>query len=289
MNDLKWNDLHIFYHVAEAGGLSGAARRCGLSAPTIGRRMLALEETAGQSLFRRGPTGYELTPAGRALHERVRAMQAAARPVAALFGEASETPFLRLSAGTATAHFLADRVAEICRPGDGFRLHFITTEATLDIAHREIDAGIRNRAPEAGNLASRPLGRLRFAPYRSHSLPGAEGLGWVAMDPDHARHPAARWLHEQDLPVAVLANSVATVHELVRAGAGIGVMPCMTGDRDPALTRAGPPIEALEETQHLVFHADDRHRPPLRRLITRLAALYRDNADLLAGHRPLRA
>ncbi|MGI3165782.1 LysR family transcriptional regulator [Pseudooceanicola sp. 200-1SW] len=288
MKDLNWDDLHIFFHVAEAGGLSAAARRSGLSAPTIGRRMLALEEQAGQSLFRRGPTGYTLTPAGQALLTRVRAMQAAAQPVQALFADPRERPVLRLSAGTATAHFLADRLAEICPPGDGIRLHFITTEATLDIGHREIDAGIRNRAPEAGNLASRPLGQLRFAPYRSHSLPSAEGLGWVAMDPDSARHPAARWLHAQDLPVAVLANSVATVHELVRAGAGIGVMPCMAGDRDPALTRAGPLIEALDETQHLVFHADDRHRPPLRRLISRLSALYRDNADLLAGRRPLR-
>ena len=186
MKDLKWDDLHIFYHVGAAGGLSGAARRCGLSAPTIGRRMLALEEMAGQSLFRRGPTGYELTPAGRALHERVRAMQAAAQPVAALFGEASETPFLRLSAGTATAHFLADRVAEICRPGDGFRLHFVTTEATLDIAHREIDAGIRNRAPEAGNLASRPWAACASPPTAATPCPARKGWAgspWTPTTP----------------------------------------------------------------------------------------------------------
>ena len=47
-------------------------------------------------------------------------------------------------------------------------------------------------------------------------------------------------------------------------------------------------IDELTETQHLVMHADDRHRPPLRRLIDRIVKIYRDNADLLAGERPLR-
>ncbi|WP_169306340.1 hypothetical protein [Paracoccus hibiscisoli] len=42
---------------------------------------------------------------------------------------------IRLSAGTATAHFLADKFSLLNRPSDGFRLNFVTTEAVLDIAH----------------------------------------------------------------------------------------------------------------------------------------------------------
>lgn len=283
-----WDDLHLFLHVAETGGLSPAARRTGLSAPTIGRRMLALEQQAGQPLFHRALTGYRPTPVGLALLERVRVMQAAALPVQELLAAQAETPLVRLSAGTATAMFLADRFSQLQRPGDGFRLNFVTTEAVLDIAHREIDLGIRNRPAEAGNLASRPLGTLRFAPYRSYSVSRPELLGWVAIDPAQARHPAARWLHRQNHPITVLASSVATVHMLVNAGAGIGVMPCMVGDSDPGLARAGPIVEELTEQQYLVMHADDRHRAPIRRLIERLAAVYDDNADLLAGLRPLR-
>ncbi|MEM9813747.1 MAG: LysR family transcriptional regulator, partial [Pseudomonadota bacterium] len=48
MTDANWDDLHVFFHVAEAGGLSGAAKRTGLSAPTLGRRMVALEQAAGR-------------------------------------------------------------------------------------------------------------------------------------------------------------------------------------------------------------------------------------------------
>lgn len=287
MKDVSWDDLQIFFYVAESGGLSGAARRSGLSAPTVGRRMLALEQQTGQALFLRSQTGYRLTPTGEALMARVRAMHAAARPVTELLAAQAEAPLIRLSAGTATATFLADRFPALSRPGDDFRLNFVTTEAVLDIAHREIDLGIRNRPAEAGNLASRPLGLLRFAPYRAWSVPRPELMEWVAMDPAHARHPAAHWLHRQGHPVATLASSVATVHRLVKAGAGIGVMPCMIGDCDPGLARAGPVIEELTETQCLVMHDDDRHRPPLRRLIERIVAVYRDNASLLAGERPL--
>lgn len=289
MKNISWDDLHIFLHVAESGGLSAAARQTGLSAPTIGRRMLALEQQTGRALFQRAQTGYGLTPDGQALLARVRTMQVAAGPVQDYLATLTDTPMIRLSAGTATAMFLADKISALARPGDGFRLNFVTTEAVLDIAHREIDLGIRNCAPGSGNLASRLLGTLRFAAYRSHGASRPELLEWVAMDPDHARHPAALWLHRQNVPVAVMANSAATVHALVRAGAGIGVMPCMVGDCDPALARVGPVIEELTETQHLVMHADDRHRPPLRRLIERIVSVYATNADLLAGQRPLRA
>ncbi|MBC9247130.1 LysR family transcriptional regulator [Paracoccus sp. 11-3] len=285
---IAWDDLRLFLHVAETGGLSGAARRTGSSAATIGRRMLTLEQQAGQPLFHRALTGYTLTQVGQALLERVRVMQAAAVPVRELLAAQTETPLIRLSAGTATTMFLADRFSRLHRPDDGFRLNFVTTEAIMDIAHREIDLGIRNRPAEAGNLASCPLGTIRFAPYRSWSVARPELLGWVAIDPSHARHPAGHWLHQQGVTISVLASSMAAVHALVRAGAGIGIMPCMFGDSDPALARAGPIIEELTEQQHLVMHDDDRHRPPIRRLAARISALYNENTELLAGLRPLR-
>lgn len=290
MNEkLTWDDLEVFFHVAESGGLSAAGRATGLSPPTVGRRMLALEQRSGQTLFLRSQSGYALTPAGRALLDRVRVMQAAAVPVHEILFAQQETPLIRLSAGTGTAQFLADKFSLLSRPGDGFRLNFVTTEAVLDIAHREVDLGIRNRPAEAGNLASRKLGTLRFAPYRSWSAGRhPETMGWVALDPSYARHPAASWLHQQGHTISVLATSIATIHDLVRAGAGIGVMPCMIGDCDPSLARAGPVIHALTEEQYLVMHDDDRHRPPIRRLIERIVKIYDDNAPVLAGERPMR-
>ncbi|MEM6712779.1 MAG: LysR family transcriptional regulator [Pseudomonadota bacterium] len=288
MKNISWDDLHLFFHVAETGGLSGAARRTGLSAPTVGRRMTSLEENSGQALFQRSQTGYALTKEGEVLLAKVRAMHAAAQPVQAHLSSTRETPVVRLSAGTGTSLFLADRFSKLNQPNDDFRLSFITTEVVLDIAHREIDLGIRSRAATTGNVASRKLSDIRFAPYRSWSSSQPELLQWVAMDPDRARYAAARWIYEQGHPIRVIANSVATIYQLVKAGAGIGVMPCFIGDSDPGLARAGPIIEDLREEQHLVMHADDRHRPHIRQVIDRLFALYAENKDLLIGERALR-
>ncbi|MDF1872896.1 LysR family transcriptional regulator [Vannielia sp.] len=285
MKRINWDDLRLFLHVAEAGGLSGAARQGGVSPATVGRRILALEAALGVTLFTRSARGYALTKAGGAVLERSRPMLAAARALDSWRSAKASRPVLRISAGTATAAFLADRFSELWHPDDAFQIAFVTTEARLDIAHREIDIGIRNSPPESGNLASRPLQTLRFAPFRNrHAAPPA---GWVAVEAAHARHPAALWVLAQELPVSAWATSVATVHELVRGGAGIGVMPCLLGDADPSLTRAGPLIDTLTERQHLITHNDDRHRPELRELSRRLAALFARNAPLLAGERPM--
>ncbi|MFD1796380.1 LysR family transcriptional regulator [Paracoccus aurantiacus] len=76
MKNMSWDDLHIFFHVAETGSLSGAGRKLGLSAATVGRRMLSLEQATGKTLFERAQSGYSLTASGRALFQKVRAMQA---------------------------------------------------------------------------------------------------------------------------------------------------------------------------------------------------------------------
>lgn len=288
MKNLDWDLLRQFLAVAAAGGLSGAAPDLGVSVPTLGRRMQALEQATGMRLFWRGASGYRLTDEGRALQVRARAMAQAAAPLADLIGPSGARPVLRVSAGTATMSFLCDRFDRLSAPDDPFTLALMASEERLDIARGEIDLGLRNRPAEGGNLASLRLGDLGFAPYRSRSA--APGDGWVALLPEAARHPAALWLNARPgLRITAQAGRVSVLHDLVRAGVGQGVMPCLLGDRDPQLMRAGPLIPELAETQHLVMHDDRRHLPAIRCLIARLRALYADEADLIAGHRPLRA
>eukprot|EP01030_Chromulinospumella_sphaerica_P031879 gene31879-32556_t len=69
MADSAWDDLKLFLHVASEGGLSGASLQTGLSAPTIGRRMFALERVLGRSLFVRSQQGYRLAHDGEILLE----------------------------------------------------------------------------------------------------------------------------------------------------------------------------------------------------------------------------
>jgi DNA-binding transcriptional LysR family regulator len=53
--------LRTFFEVVRDGSLSGAARRLGLTQPTVGRHIDALEDALGLTLFTRSPRGLTAT------------------------------------------------------------------------------------------------------------------------------------------------------------------------------------------------------------------------------------
>ena len=56
---LDWSLMSAFLAVAEEGSLTAAARRLGVSQPTLGRQVRLLEQAVGSELFRRVPRGLE--------------------------------------------------------------------------------------------------------------------------------------------------------------------------------------------------------------------------------------
>src|SRR3954447_16816263 len=73
-----WDDLRTFLAVAETGSTLAAGKRLRVSQTTAARRVAALEEALGLTLFERRPAGYALTPAGEALVEQAKAVAGAA-------------------------------------------------------------------------------------------------------------------------------------------------------------------------------------------------------------------
>ena len=75
---LPWELLHTLLGVLREGSLSGAARLLGLTQPTVGRHIAALEAALGQVLFTRSPTGLLPTEAALALRGHAEQMETAA-------------------------------------------------------------------------------------------------------------------------------------------------------------------------------------------------------------------
>lgn len=69
MAQLNYLHLEHFLHVVEAGGLSAAARRLGLSHPTLSAQLKALEAALDAPLFDRKGRALTLTPAGRIAYD----------------------------------------------------------------------------------------------------------------------------------------------------------------------------------------------------------------------------
>lgn len=288
MKKIAWDDLHLFLAVARGGGLSAAAREHDTSPATVGRRMLALEQAVGRPLFIRSQTGYELTADGRTLLDRARSMEAGAQSIGDWLDAEGGRSIVRISAGTWTTNFLADNFSRLWAPTDPFRIGFIATEARLDIAHREVEIGIRNAPPDSPYLAGRRTVTVAQAPFRSRALTPSTEIPWVNKAPEHATTRSARWLMEAaGGQVAAWANSPRVLHDLIRAGVGKGVMPCFAGDRDPLLERAGDEIPELRGEQWLVMHNDDRHRADVRTVIERIVELVMSHRALFGGERPI--
>ncbi|HYD98535.1 MAG TPA: LysR family transcriptional regulator, partial [Alphaproteobacteria bacterium] len=75
---LDWTLIRSFVAVMQAGNLTQAAARLGLTQPTLGRHIREIERIAGETLFDRLPGGLRPTARAAALFERAEAMDAAA-------------------------------------------------------------------------------------------------------------------------------------------------------------------------------------------------------------------
>ena len=76
MEKTDWNQLRAFLETAETGSLSAAARKLGLTQPTLSRQVVAIEQRMGVTLFERVGKTMAITPTGLDLLEHARAMGA---------------------------------------------------------------------------------------------------------------------------------------------------------------------------------------------------------------------
>lgn len=259
----------LFVAVAESGGLAGASRATGTPVPTLSRRMGDLERELGRHLFQRGKRGYALTSDGRAFLEEVSPLRAAVLAFRAR-SRRDGPARVKITCGALTARFLAQNIAEIWSPGDAWVPEFLTSSATLDIARREADIGIRNRRPEQSWLAGQRTARLTYAVYARTE----QTQGFVALAEDARTVPSERWLrahYGQD--IVTTTHDKRTALDLALAGIGRIVLPSFVGEPEPDLCRVSPEIDDLAHDEWLVSHHEGRHDPPVRAALDALSTL----------------
>ena len=269
---LDWEDLNLFLAVARARGLAGATAETGKSAPTLGRRMLALEATTGSELFDRLPRGYELTEAGTALFNQLLEIESQIDRIEAAT-TISDRPLVKVSAGTWMTCLICREIKKLLDKEDAVRLRFIAADEELNISRREAVIGIRNQRPLQSGLAGRKLGRVQFAGYaRSQSE-----QPWIKVV---GNTPSAIWLSNQAESHQVLEVTSATnALDLALSGAGRVLLPTVLGAYLPGLKQVTSTVKELAHDQWLVTHQDERHKPLVRQTIDRLYDL------LIARHK----
>ncbi len=292
-----WDDVKLFLAVARAGGLAGAVAVTGLSAPTLGRRMLSLERAMGVSLFLRHRLGYDLTAAGRDLLALAEEFEQGALAIDRWRGAAETQPVVTVAAGAWTSAFIARHSEKLVAADEAVTLEIRTGSGLADLTRRQANLGLRNRQPDQPGLAGQRLVRVAFAVYGARGFDErfAEALDerryracpWIVFAPEGPKVPTAVWLAQRSPRSArIRCSTAAALLAATRSGLGLSVLPCFIGDSEPGLMRVSGLIAELGHDQWLVSHDDDRQLAPIRRLSRRLAALLRAHRDLFEGRQP---
>ncbi|MDZ7710504.1 MAG: LysR family transcriptional regulator [Roseovarius sp.] len=267
-----WDDMRIFLAVARAESLSGAGRVLRIDPATVGRRVARLEEALGAPLFAKSPTGYALSEAGaRLMAHAIRAeqaMEAAAEDIAGQAGGLSGQ--IRIGAPDGCANFVLPQVcAAIGAENPDLEIQIVALPRVFNLTRREADMVIAVSPPTAGRLTVQKITDYRLhlasnARYlrRHKAITGLEDLNAhriVGYIPDMIFDRELDYLSEAGIArVDIASNSVSVQLNLVRQGAGIGVLhdfslPWLRGAR-----RVLPDLFSLTRSFYLVRHADDR-------------------------------
>lgn len=230
-------DLQTFVEVADAGGVTSAALRLGISKSMVSRRLVRLEAELGVQLLARTTRGASLTEAGTTFRDY------AARVVAEI-DVAKETILpagelrgrLRISAPLSfgPTHF-APILADMARRHPKIQIQTCYTDRFVDLVAEGYDCAIRIGYLQDSNLVARRVGPIygklvaspdyikkHGSPEKPEDITAHEALmqgteAWHFMDGDETVTVNPRGRFKADNAVALLSAAVA--------GLGIGYLP----------------------------------------------------------------
>ena len=281
-----WNRARAFLVTAEEGSLSAAARALGMTQPTLGRQVEALQQELGVVLFERSGRGLTLTPSGFELVEHVRAMGEAASRVSLVASGQSQSvegTVCITSSEAIAAYLLPPIIAKLRRLHPGIQLELSASNNPLDLRKREADIAIRNFRPKQPDLVSK---KVRETPVWLYATPEyLEQIGnptrpedlsraeFVALDRSDALLEGLNALGLQltraNFPVLTENHLVAW--ELVKQGVLIGIMSEDIGNAEPKLTRALPSLPPIMVPIWLTSHREVKTSRRIRLVFDLLA------------------
>jgi DNA-binding transcriptional LysR family regulator len=274
---MEWSDLRIFLAIAREGTLGGAARKLGQTQPTMGRRLRALEQAIGQTLFQRTADGFVLTDEGRTVVEHAERIEEEALAFERkLAGQENQLDgLLRISSSEwFGAYMLAPVLAEFGRRHPKVVLELVTDARLYSLTRRETDLAFRIKRFDNPTIISRRLMHIPYAVYgtkgsKTPSLGDGSGTYVITMDTAFVEMPDAIWLSHV-LPRAVVgfrSNNREVQARLCATGAGLAVLPRPLGDATPGIVALDLGEAPPGRDTFVGFHRDLRRLPRMRALL----------------------
>ena len=276
---LDWSLVQSFLAVAEEGSLSAAARREGLSQPTLGRQIKAMEEGLGVDLVQRVAKGLELTSAGISILPAARAMRDAMQTLtvtAAAQSDALEGT-VRISASEMTAQYiLPPIIADIREAEPSIALEVHASNQYDNLLFHEADIAVRMGETTQLDVITRKLGQIEIGLFGAKTylqrvgipedLQQLMSLDFIGQDRNST---IVRGFQERGIDVArdwfkTRTDDNTTYFELVRAGCGLGFLQARMGRSMNELQEVPVPFDLPQLPVWLAAHQGMRNTPRIR-------------------------
>ena len=163
-----WDLLRSFLAVARAGKLTAAARQLKIDHSTLSRRIVALENSLGTTLFERRLSGYTLTIHGETLLSRAEVIESNIFGIQADVSRDSSQIAGTVRIGSPDGFgtmFLAPRLGDLSSRHPNLNLELVAVSRNFSLSKREADIVIMLSRPTYGRLHSRHLTRYELGVY----------------------------------------------------------------------------------------------------------------------------
>ena len=276
---MDWTCIQDLVAVADTGSLSGAARRLGVSQPTIGRRIEQLERDLNASLFNRSPKGLVLTDTGEQVLVHAQRMAEEALAVERI---ASGSNLLLEGVVRVTltdmlgVKWLPQKLPEFYARYPHLRLEVVVDNRTLDLVRREADIAIRFARPQQLDLVTRQSVMFSYGLYaadtylRQHAQPVSlrdfRRHSFISYDETVFHIPELKRLEKLvgQSQITHRSTSLNGVLEAVSQGIGIGILGNYQASRVPGLVQIMPDKFNVTFTAWVVTHADIYRKARIR-------------------------
>nr|WP_201192890.1 LysR substrate-binding domain-containing protein [Pseudomonas fluorescens] len=153
------NPLKAFEATGRSLSVTRAADELSVTPAAVSRQIKTLEDYLSVQLFRRMPTGLELTPAGeRYLTDIVPLFNAIRQSTNAIVGGSSRRQLLKIRApATFAVRWLIPRLAGFHIAHPAIDVQLTTSPAALDFEHEDLDGGIQLGAGDWPHIGTQLL------------------------------------------------------------------------------------------------------------------------------------
>lgn len=277
-NTLDWDKLKTFHAAADAGSLTAAAERLGISQSAVSRQITALEDSLDTPLFHRHARGLTLTEQGRILFLAARdiAHRTALAQATVINSRNKPQGKLRVSSPISLgANWLTSVLPEFLSAYPEIDVELLLEDQEHDLSSFEVDCALRPWRSTQGDVIERKLGTISQSLYASDTYLSKYGAPKSVEDLENhkivafgrlmpTRLQSSNWVlsaggrESEPLKPTLSVNNLHGIMRAAEAGIGLAGLPDYMTALSRRLVRVLPDLRGEPFDVYFVYPAELR-------------------------------